>query len=151
MSSCFFIGHRDAPDELYAALRKAVEEHYAQFGVDSFTVGMYGHFDRLAAKAVIDLKKRCPVRLSLLLPYHPFDRPIEAPEGFDDTFYPPGMESVPKRAAILRANRYMIAHSDYLIAYDRGQVGNTRDLVAYGRRREGLGLMGVTNLAERER
>ena len=149
MASCFFIGHHDAPDTLLPLLLETVERHYSCYAVRSFTVGMYGSFDRMAARAVMGLKQRCPVTLSLLLPYHPFERPIPAPEGFDNTFYPPGMEDVPKRAAIVRANRYMIAHSDYLIAYDRGQIGNTRDLVAYARRREGKGQIHVENLAER--
>ncbi len=56
-------------------------------------------------------------RVSACCVTHPFDRPIPTPPGFDGTFYPPGMETVPKRAAIVRANRYMVDHSDYLIAY----------------------------------
>ena len=35
------------------------------------------------------------MRLTLLLPYHPAERPIPTPDGFDSTFYPLGMESVP--------------------------------------------------------
>ena len=60
------------------------------------------------------------------------------------------MESVPRRAAIVRANRYMILHSDFLIAYDCGQIGNTRDLVAAARRREKKGLLRVENLTEQK-
>ena len=30
------------------------------------------------------------------------------PEGFDGSFYPEGMEKVPRRVAIVRANRYMV-------------------------------------------
>ena len=62
--SCFFIGHRDASEEI-----------------------------------------------------HPEERPIPTPDGFDRTFYPPGMESVPRKVAIVRANRYVVDHVDYLIAY----------------------------------
>ena len=68
------------------------------------------------------------VMLTLLLPYHPYDRPTPTPPGFDSTFYPPGMETVPKRAAIIQANRYMVEHSDYLIAYVRHSVSNAWDL-----------------------
>lgn len=148
LASCFFIGHRDAPRELLPLLIEAVERHIRDYGVTHFTVGRYGNFDRLAAQAVIEAKKRYHVALSLLLPYHPYDHPIQTPKGFDNTFYPPGMECVPKRVAIVRANLYMIQNSDYLIAYDKGYIGNTRDLVAAARRREKKGLMGVENLAE---
>ena len=47
-------------------------------------MGHYGGFDRLAARAVIKAKKTHPeVTLTLLLPYHPAERPMAAPEGFD--------------------------------------------------------------------
>ena len=91
----------------------------------------------LAAKCVKVAKKRHPeVTLTLLLPYHPYDRPTPTPPGFDGTFYPPGMETVPKRAAIIRANRYMAEHSDYLIAYVWHSVSNARDLLEYARKLE---------------
>ena len=130
--SCFFIGHREANEEIYAALRAAVEQHIVEYGVTEFIVGHYGGFDRLAARAVIEAKKTHPeVTLTLLLPYHPAERPIEAPEGFDGTYYPPGMERVPRRVAIVRANRYMVDHVDYLIAYAWHPASNARELVEY--------------------
>lgn len=74
--SCFFIGHRDAPSSVLTSLTAAVEQHITNYGVTDFVVGHYGAFDRLAARAVIDAKKRHPkVTLTLLLPYHPADRP----------------------------------------------------------------------------
>lgn len=92
MGICFFIGHREAGDELLPTLTEAVERHITEYGITSFMVGRYGNFDKLAARAVIGAKKRHPeVTLTLLLPYHPFDRPTPTPEGFDGTFYPPGM------------------------------------------------------------
>ncbi len=148
MKTCFFLGHRDAPETLMKALEESVFRHITEYGVDHFTVGRYGNFDRMAYQTVCEMKKRYDVTLSLLLPYHPFDCPVQMPEGFDHTFYPPGMETVPKRAAIIQANRYMIRHSDYLICYDRGQIGNTRVLVEEARRREGKGLIKVENLKQ---
>ena len=116
--SCFFIGHRDASEEIYPQLLAEVERHIIELGVTEFIVGHYGGFDRLAAKAVITAKQKCPtVTLLLLLPYHPERQHIEIPSGFDGTYYPPGMEQVPHRAAIVRANRYVVDHVDYLIAY----------------------------------
>ena len=137
MPTCFFIGHREAPDSLLPKLSAEIEQHITEYGVADFVVGQYGHFDSLAANCVKAAKKRHPeVTLTLLLPYHPYDRPIPTPPGFDGTFYPPGMETVPKRVAIIRANRYMIDHSDYLIAYAWHSASNAWDLVEYARRRE---------------
>ena len=148
MGICFFIGHREAGDELLPALTAAVERHITEYGVTSFMVGRYGNFDKLAARVVIDAKKRHPeVTLTLLLPYHPFDRPIPVPVGFDGTFYPPGMETVPKRAAIIKANYYMADHSSHLIAYAWHPASNARDLVEYAQTREKKGKIHVENLA----
>lgn len=116
MKSCFFIGHREASEEIFPELAEAVERHIVDYGVTEFIVGNYGGFDRMAARAVISAKALYPgITLLLLLSYHPAERPIETPPGFDGTFYPPGMESVPRRYAIVRANRYMIDHSRYQV------------------------------------
>ena len=148
--TCFFIGHRDAPEALSPLLAEAVERHIAENSVDDFVVGHYGRFDALAAHAVRTAKKRRPeVQLTLLIPYYPFRGLKELSEDYDSTFFPPGMESVPKPFAIVRANEYMIRNSNYLICYDRGQIGKTRDFVELARQREKKGLIHVENLAEK--
>lgn len=147
MKTCFFIGHREAPDSLLLILANEVERHITEYGVTDFVVGRYGHFDGMAARCVKAAKKRHPeVTLTLLLPYHPYDHPIPTPPGFDGTFYPPGMETVPRRAAIVRANRYMVDHSDFLIAYVWHSVSNARELVEYAKRREKQNEISITIL-----
>ena len=147
--TCFFIGHRDAPENVRPLLAEAVERHIAQYGVTEFIVGHYGRFDTMATWAVREAKRRHPeVTLSLLIPYYPFWGLTEQAKGYDATFYPPGLESVPKPYAIVRANEYTIQACGYLICYDRGQIGKTRDYVAFARRRERKGLIHIENLAE---
>lgn len=149
MKSCFFIGHRDAPDSIRPELDGAIARCISELGVTQFVVGQYGNFDRLAARALREAKKQHPgISLLLLIPYHPADRPVETPPGFDGTFYPEGMESVPKRLAIVRANRYMVDHCDCLIAYAWHPASNARELLEYARKRERKGLIYVENLAE---
>ena len=132
MKSCFFIGHRNASQEIFPILLETVIHHIAHYGVTEFIVGNYGDFDRMAAKAVIAAKAQHPgITLTMLLPYHPAERPITPPPGFDNTFYPPGMEKVPRKLAIVRANRYMVDHVDYLIAYAWHAASNARDLTEY--------------------
>ena len=134
--SCFFIGHREASEEIYPVLYAAVEQHIVEYGVTEFFVGHYGGFDRLAALAVKEAKRFYPeVKLTLLLPYHPAERPISTPDGFDSTFYPPRMESVPRKIAIVRANRYVVDHVDYLIAYVWHPASNAWELVEYARKK----------------
>lgn len=143
--SCFFIGHRDASEEIYPALYAAVEQHISEYGVTEFIVGHYGGFDRLAASAVKEAKHFYPrVKLMLLLPYHPAKQPIPTPNGFDGTFYPPGMESVPPKVAIVRANRFVVDSVDYLIAYAWHPASNAWKLVEYAKRRKKKGTLFIT-------
>ena len=147
--TCFFIGHRDAPDTIYPALLAEVEHHITEHGVGEFIVGHYGRFDRLAARAVKESKARHPeVELTLLLPYHPSKRHIQKPEGFDSLFYPPGMEKVPYRAAIVAANRYVVDHVDYLIAYAWQPGSNAWELVKYAKRRQSENCLQITILTK---
>lgn len=145
--SCFVIGHREASDAIYPALLAAVRQHIVDFHVSEFVVGHYGQFDRLAARAVIEIKREFPeVLLLMLIPYHPAEAPIEPPEEFDGTFYPPGMESVPRQFSIARANRYMLSHSNFLIAYVRHSASNAANLVADAVSRERRGLIHITQI-----
>lgn len=47
MKSCFFIGHREASEEIFPELAEAVERHIVDYGVTEFIVGNYGGFDRI--------------------------------------------------------------------------------------------------------
>ena len=146
VKTCFFIGHRNAPEAVRPLLDAAVERHIAEYGVREFVAGHYGRFDYMAAGAVQRAKERHPeVTLTLLLPYYPFDHDTE---GYDRTYYPEGMEAVPKPYAIVRANEHMIKNCEYLICYDAGVVGNTGKLVKKALRRQAKGEMHVENLAE---
>lgn len=148
MKSCFFIGHHTAPSDIREPLAEAVERHITEYGVTEFIVGQYGAFDRMAQTVLAKAKERHPdILLRLLLPYHPAERRVETPEGFDGTYYPDGMENVLRRFAIVKANQYVIKNVDYLICYDARHVGNTRELVDLARRREKEGLIHIENLA----
>lgn len=130
---CFFIGHRDTPEHVYPALEQAVEQLITQ-GVTEFYVGNHGSFDRMAARGVIAAKQRhLEVRLTMLLPYHPAEREVVLPAGFDGSLYPPGMENVPRRFAIPRANRWMVEHCTHLVAYVTHPASNAGKVVEWGR------------------
>ncbi len=145
MKTCFLFGHRDTPQDLRQQIETAVEYHYSQLGVRHFIVGGYGNFDRMTTNAVKAVK-HChrDICLRLLIPYHPAERPVEIPPGFDGTLYPEGMESIPRKFAIVRANQYMIRNADTIICYVK-HFGNTRALLEQAQKRSDLY---VQNLAE---
>ena len=133
---CFFIGHRDTPEHVYPALEQAVEQLITQ-GVTEFYVGNHGSFDRMAARAVIAAKQGHPqVRLTMLLAYHPGERLVTLLAGFDGSLYPPGLENVPRRFAVPRANRWMVEHCTHLVAYVTHPASNAGKVVEWGRIQE---------------
>ena len=69
---------------------------------------------------------------------------IDLPPGFDNSFYPPNMEKVPRRFAISKANRCMVDHTDYLIAYAWHPASN---LVEYAQKKSVKSRNTVTNIA----
>lgn len=149
MNRCFFIGHRDAPEKIYPLLTEAIEQHISALDVREFYVGHYGSFDAMAAKAVIAVKDRHPdIRLFMLLPYHPTIRPVELPKGFDDSFFPEGQENVPFRAAIPRANEYMIRYVNHLICYVDHPSSGSRELMDKALKRQEKGFVWITNIAK---
>lgn len=147
MKSCFFIGHREADEKLLPFLTEAIRRLVIEENVRYFYVGGYGGFDRIAGMAVKAVKRQHPdITLNLVLPYHPTERRIESPPGYDGTYYPQGMEGVPKQYAIVRANKLLVDNCDWLIAYVRHGASNSRKILEYAERREKKGLIQVLNL-----
>lgn len=149
MKSCFFIGHREADEGLLPVLIDTIHRLISEENVRFFYVGGYGGFDSVAGLAVKEVKKQHDeITLNLVLPYHPSERPVVTPPGYDGTYYPEGLENVPKQYAIVRANRLMVDTSDWLIAYVRHGASNARNLLEYAQRREKKGLIRVVNVAD---
>jgi len=92
MKSCFFIGHREADERLLPVLQSTIWRPIKDECVTSFYVGGYGGFDHIAGVAVKELKAKYPeITLRMVIPYHPAERPVEAPNGYDGTYYPDGL------------------------------------------------------------
>ena len=148
MKSCFFIGHREADERLLPILTAAIERLITEEQVLFFYVGGYGGFDRIAATAIKRMKLLHPeIILMLVLPYHPGERPIETPYGFDGTYYPEGLEKVPRRYAIVRANEIMAKQSDWLISYVRHGASNSSRILEYARK-QGTACININDLLE---
>ena len=114
---CFLFGHRDAPSSVLPEIERAIEQIHLEYGIDEFIAGSHGAFDRMAAQAVRAVQKKYSVRLTLLLAYHPSTQNPDVAQGYDGIFYPDGMERVPPRYALSRANQYMIGRAHAVICY----------------------------------
>ena len=129
-----FCGHRHCPDspELRSWLVSCVEALIAE-GADTFYLGGYGDFDRLAASVVWKLKDKYPQIESVLVRAY-LGREVDA-DKYDRTMYPP-IESAPKRFAITARNRWLVANSDVIVAYVVLDSGGAADTRRYARRKE---------------
>ena len=132
-------------------LELVIDRLIREEGIRYFYVGGYGGFDQVAAAAVRRMKQKHPdITLMLVLPYHPAVRPTEAPDGFDGTYYPEGLEHTPRRYAIVRVNRIMVDICEWLVCYVRHGAGNSRKLLEYAQRRAAKGLIQIENIGENE-
>ena len=124
-----FCGHR-AVEEV-ETVRSWLREHLERLvadGADTFYLGGYGAFDRLAASVVWSLKIPYPhIRSILVLPYLGGKMPCGQ---YDSTVFPP-LETVPKRFAIVHRNRWMIQQSDAVLAYVLYGWGGAAATLAY--------------------
>ena len=149
--SCFFMGHREAGERLLPGLELVIDRMITDEKVRYFYVGGYGGFDRIAATAVKRAKQKYPdITLMLVLPYHPAERTVPTPDGFDGTYHPEGLENTPKRYAIVRTNQIMVDTSNWLVCYVQHGASNSRNLLEYAQRREEKGLIQVINIGEIE-
>lgn len=82
-------------------------------GAETFYIGGYGDFDRLAVEAVRRQKGAYPhIEAILVLAY--LNRSADT-SCYDGTTYPP-LETVPPRYAIVKRNEWMVCKSDVVIS-----------------------------------
>ena len=147
MKTCFMFGHGSTPYCILPKIKQAIEDHYINYGVTAFYVGNRGQFDGIASTAVKQVKQQYPdIHLFLVLAYHPAERPVYLPNGFDNSYYPP-LENIPRPFAIVRANQHMADAADTIICYVKNS-GNTRNLLAYAQQRQKKGGVIIENVAE---
>lgn len=149
--SCFFIGHREADERLLPRLELVIDRLIQKENVRYFYVGGYGGFDRIAAAAVKRAKqKHSDITLMLVLPYHPAERTVPTPNGFDGTYHPEGLENTPRRYAIVRTNKILVDTCNWLVCYVRHGTSNSRNMLKYAERRRENGLIQIVNIGEEE-
>ena len=114
-TACFF-GHRDVTHDIRAKLQFIIEQLITEEQIYNFYVGHQGQFDSMVYSILKELKVKYPhIRYTVVLAYMP-DEHIKEVYG-EDTLYPDGLETVPRRFAISKRNDWMIQHSGYAVCY----------------------------------
>ena len=115
-NTCCFFGHREVTHNIRPKLIAIIENLITETGVTEFYVGHQGQFDRIVYAVLKELGIKYPhIRHTVVLAYMP-DEHIKEVYG-EDTLFPDGMESAPRRFAISKRNDWMIQHSDYAVCY----------------------------------
>lgn len=113
--ACTFFGHKDTPKEIEPTLRSTLIDLIENKNVNVFYVGNNGNFDTMVARQLEDLSQTYPIAYSVVLAYLPTE--TNNYDNLINTIYPEGLETVPKRFAISRRNKWMIQQSDVVVTY----------------------------------
>lgn len=122
---CTFFGHRTVPQEVEPRLRKAIVNLIEHHSADTFYVGNQGGFDHMVQKVLKEIKEMYPhIAYYKVLAYMPGVRDVLDTTDYSDTIYPKGLENTPRKFAISKRNRWLIAHCDTVIAYVKYSTGS---------------------------
>ena len=115
-NTCCFFGHREVTNNIREKLTAIIKKLITEENVTEFYVGNQGQFDSMVYSVLKELKANYPqIRYSVILAYMP-DEHIKKVCG-ENTLFPDGMESVPKKFAISKRNDWMIQQSDFAVCY----------------------------------
>ena len=115
--TCTFFGHRQFDDRFIPKLRNVIEDLILNYNVNKFYVGNHGNFDATVKKLLIDFKKIYPhITFYVVLSYLP-TKTDELNIDYSYTITPEGFERVPRKAAIIFRNNWMLNKSDFVVAY----------------------------------
>lgn len=141
MKSCCFTGHRDIPYEEFGALSVRLEEELRKLiaaGYTEFHTGGALGFDTMAAQCVLRLKREFPeLKLCIDVPH----RGQESKWSMQNRRIYRNILMLADQVNVLSEyymrgcmharNRYMVDHSDCLIAYVRRVSGGSAYTLAY--------------------
>ena len=114
--TCCFFGHREVTHNIRPKLTAIIEKLIAEEGVTEFYVGNQGQFDSMVYSVLKELKAKYPhIRYTVVLAYMPDEHTKELYG--ENTLYPDGLETVPKRFAISKRNDWMIQQSGVAVCY----------------------------------
>ena len=131
MLACTFFGHKDCPETKYSNILRAIQNLIKEKKVTTFYVGTQGNFDSLVYRALCNLRADFPqIRIYRVLAYLPKDNSL-----ISDSILLEGIELIHPRYAISWRNRWMIEHSDYVIAYITHNYGGAARFVNEAKRK----------------
>ena len=117
-----FIGHRDAPDNIYPLVKEAVIDLIDNHNASTFYIGTHGNFDRIAHSVMKELSPTYSgLTIYTVLAYMPKKQNTFFNEF--ETILPESVASSIPKFAISKRNNWMIDNSDTVITYVKRGYG----------------------------
>ena len=145
MKSCCFTGHREIPYQEQEMISARLEEEVRRLigmGFVTFHAGGALGFDTLAAQCVLKLKKEFPkIRLCIDVPHKGQERKwsMENIKQYQEILLFADEVNILSesyfRGCMHVRNRYMVDHSDCVIAYVRKESGGSAYTMAYAEKK----------------
>ena len=137
MTICSFFGHGHLfgqSKEIAQTLRQIII-NLIENGVDTFYVGNHGEFNILSSQIACELKILYPhIQVVVVLCYPNELQYLKCQ--FTDFLMPSEIEATPKRACIVKRNRWVIDNSDYIVSYIKYKMGGAYSAIQYAEKRK---------------
>ncbi len=127
--TCYLFGQHEMPADKQPLLQQTVEKLITEQKARYFIFGNQGEFDRYALITLRQLKKSYPhIQYNAILAYYPILKKYNA--FYDhETMFPAELTAVPKRFAVYRRNRLMLAQASVVVCYTPCSFGNSAKLL----------------------
>ena len=140
MIACTFAGHREMFNSCTQQIENALKVLIEHEDTLCCYVGGMGEFDAFSAAAVRNLKRRYPnkeIQLTLVLPYmqkklNEYKQYYKT--SFDDILIPSELAELHYKRAIPARNKWLVDHSDYLIAMVWRDFGGAYTTLRYAQK-----------------
>lgn len=148
---CCFAGHSQlyCYDDIYKKCLSVIDNLISTENIYEFWVGNYGDFDKLASKAVRELKeKNKEIKLNLIIPYLTTEINQYKElfyKNYDNILIADIPENSPKKIQIIKSNQYMINSSHILVCYVKHSYGGALKTLEYAIKQNKIQII---NLAE---
>ncbi len=135
-----FLGHRNSPPDLQPQLESLLIHLIEHQGASHFYIGNHGNFDCLVRRTLEKLSScYTHIHFEVVLAY----LPTKNKTACSFSIFPEGLESVHPKYAITKRNRWMIEHSDCVVAYVTHHFGGAAQFLHIAEQKKKL----IFNLA----
>ena len=142
--TCAFFGHKESPDSIKPLLEEEIRKLIENEGYEEFLVGNQGRFDAMVYSTLKRLQSEYPaIRFYVVLAYMPGRNTEYTTIDYTDTIFPEGLETVPRRFAISRRNKWIVDNSNAVICYVSHTWGGAYQAVILAEKRN----LSIINLA----